>query len=144
MHHELLKHAPDEQLRDFTEDALTMIKETNHDLYEKLEMHLYKELYGCHFNEWLLHKATEKLINEDGTTGAHWSLEQTNSVAKQYGVNFTNFNEYDWNYVMNMTYSDLYKAIPNDVSSYVKVAKAWLEDKDAKDKVFKYYFYVSK
>lgn len=144
MHQELLKHTTEEQLREFVRDSLTMLKETNHDLYEELEMHLYKEMYGCHFNEWLLHKATEKMINEDGTIGAHWSLEQTTSVAKQYNVNFVHFNEYDWNYAMNMIYSDFYKAIPNDVSSYVKVARAWIEDKDVKDKAFKYYFYVSK
>ena len=144
MNKELLKYATDEQLREFVKDSLTMIKETNHDLYEELELHLYKEMYGCHFNEWMLNKATKGMLNEDGTTGPHWSLEQTNSVAKQYGITFNNYNEYDWNYVMNLIYSDFYKVIPTDIQSYVKFAKAFIEDKDVVDKAFKYYFYVVK
>ena len=107
-------------------------------------MELYKKIYGCHFNEWMLAKATKDMINEDGTIGAHWTLEQTNNVAKQYGVTFNHYNEYDWNYVMNMIYSDYYKVIPNDIQSYIKFAKAFLDDKDAKDKAFKYYYNVVK
>lgn len=144
MHKELIKHATDEQLKEFVKDSLSMIKETNHDLYEELEMHLYKEIYGCHFNEWMLDKATKNMINEDGSKGPHWTIEQTTSVAKQYGITFVDFNEYDWNYAMNMHYSDMYRVIPNEVQSYVKYSKAWLEDKDVKDKAFKYYYYVVK
>ena len=92
----------------------------------------------------MLAKATKDMINEDGTIGAHWTLEQTNNVAKQYGVTFNHYNEYDWNYVMNMIYSDYYKVIPNDIQSYIKFAKAFLYDKDAKDKAFKYYYNVVK
>lgn len=145
MHKHLIKSASDEQLREFVDDALGMIKETNHDLYETLELHLYKEMYGCHFNEWLLEKALKNMINEDGTTGCHWTLEQTNSLAKQYTITFDKFNEYDWNYVMNMIYSDYYGAISNEVSSYVKLAKAFLMDKDAKEgKAFTYYMAMKK
>lgn len=51
-----------------------------------------------------------------------------------------NFNEYDWNYVMNMIYSDYYGAITNDTSAYGKLAKKFLMDKDAKHgKAFHYY-----
>lgn len=122
-----------------------MIKETNHDLYETLELHLYKEMYGCHFNEWLLEKATKNMVNEDGTIGQHWTLEQTTQVAKQYNITFDKFNEYDWNYVMNMIYSDYYGSIPNDTSTYVKMSKAFIMDKDSKEgKAFHYYFLMIK
>ena len=141
MHKHLLKAATYEQLKEFVSGALSMIKETNHDLYEELEMHLYKEMYGCHFTDWLVEKATAGMINEDGTNGAHWTVEQTTSVAKQHGISFVHFNEYDWNYVMNMIYSDYYGAVSNDISSYVKVARKFLEDRDAKEgKAFHYYF----
>lgn len=80
------------------------------------------------------------MINEDGTTGPHWSIEQTNTVARQNGVQFSNFNEYDWNYVMNMIYSDYYGAVPNDMSTYVKLSKKFLDDKDAPEgKALHYY-----
>ncbi len=141
MHKHLLKAATDEQIRNFVDDALSMIKETNEGLYDDLEMHLYKEVYGCHFCDWLLEKATSKMMNEDGTTGAHWTLEQTNSVAKSNNIYFENFNEYDWNYVMNMMYSDYYGAVSNDTNLFAKLAKKFLEDKDAtKGKALKYYF----
>ena len=132
MHKKLIKIATDEQLREFVDDALGMIKGTNEDLYDELELHLYKEIYGCHFCDWLLEKAVSKMVNEDGTTGGHWSVEQTNSVAKSLGVSFMDFNEYDWNYAMNMMYSDYYGAVSNDASTYGKMAKKFLEDKDAK------------
>ncbi len=140
MHKHLIKEATDEQLREFVGDALSMIKETHADLYEDLETYLYKEIHGCHFSDWLLEKALSKMYNEDGTTGGHWSVEQTTSVAKQNNIVFDKFNEYDWNYVMNMIYSDYYGAIPNETSSYVKLAKKFLEDKDAKSgKALAYY-----
>ena len=145
MHKKLIKSATNEQLREFVDDALGMIKETNHDLYEELEMHLYKELYGKHFNDWMLEKALSEMVNEDGTKGGHWNLEQTNSVAKQYGIAFTKFNEYDFNYVMNMMYSDYYGAVSNDASNYAKLAIKFLEDKDAKEgKALCYYLAMRK
>lgn len=140
MHKELIKHASDEQLREFTQDALSMIKGTNYSLYEELESHLYHMMYGCHFNEWMLKRATEHMQNEDGTTGGHWNVEQTTQVAKNNGVMFVNFNEYDWNYVMNMIYSDYYGSVPNDVTIYFKMAKKFIEDKDAPEgKAYRYY-----
>lgn len=140
MHTKMLKDATDDQLREFIDDALKMIKETNHCLYEDLELYLYKEIYGCHFNEWMLEKALSKMINEDGSSGAHWSLTDSNNLAKQIGISFTNFNEYDWNYVLNMIYSDYYGSINNDISTYAKVARKFIEDKDAPEgKALKYY-----
>ena len=145
MHKTLIKSATDEQLREFVDDALGMIKETNHPLYEELEMHLYKEIYGKHFNDWMLEKAVFNMVNEDGTRGAHWTLDQTNSVAKQQGVVFDKYNEYDFNYVMNMIYSDYYGAVPNDTSNYVKLAIKFLDDKDAKEgKALCYYLAMNK
>lgn len=144
MHRKLIKQATEEQLRIFTEDALTMIKETNKDLYDELEMYLYKELYGCHFSDWLLEKALAKMINEDGTRGGHWTVDQTTQVAKQSGITFDKFNEYDWNYVMNMMYSDNYNVGANEVSFYVKMSKNFLMDKDAKQgKALNYYLYIA-
>ena len=140
MHKKLLKAATEEQLREFIDDAMSMIKETHYELYEDLEMYLYKELYGCHFSDWMLEKATSKMINEDGTTGPHWSVEQTTSVARQNGISFDTFNEYDWNYVMNMIYSDYYGAVSNTTDSYLKLAKKFLMDKDSKEgKALHYY-----
>ena len=140
MHKELINHMSDEKIRDAFTDTLSMIKETNHDLYEDIEMYLYKDVYGCHFSDWLLKKALSNMENEDGTKGEHWSLDQTSSVARQNGITFDHFNEYDWCYVMNMIYSDYYGAVSNDTSVYFKMAKKFLMDKDAREgKALHYY-----
>ena len=140
MHKQLIKSASDEQLREFVDDALSMIKETNHDLYEELESYLYKEIYGCHFNSWLLEKALNNLENEDGTTGGHWTLDQTTSVARAKGISFNKYNEYDFCYVLNMIYSDYYGAVKDDTDTYIQMAIKFLSDKDAPEgKAYKYY-----
>ena len=140
MHKKILKDLSEQQLRDFVDETILMVRETNNELYEKLEIHLYKMAYGCHFNEWMLECATKNMTNEDGTIGPHWTVEQTNSVARQNGIQFDNFNEYDWNYVMNMVYSDYYGAVSNDLNAYVRLARKFLEDKDApKGKALHYY-----
>ena len=135
MHKKILKDATDEQ-----DYEIEMIKETNHELYETLETYLYKKVYGPHFNEWLLEKATKSMLNEDDSVGAHWTVEQTNQVARNLGVTFERFNEYDFNYVMNMMYSDYYGAVSNDANTYAKMARKFLEDKDGYEgKAFCYY-----
>jgi len=44
-----------------------------------------------------------------------------------------------------MLYSDYYGSVPNDVSMYAKMAKKFLEDKDAPEgKALKYYLAMKK
>ena len=46
---------------------------------------------------------------------------------------------------MNMIYSDYYGSVPNETSVYVKMARKFLEDKDAEyGKALKYYLAMSK
>lgn len=140
MHTKILEDATLEQLKCFIDYAIKEVKAYDEHLYESFEMCLYKKVYGYHFSPWMLSKALQAMENEDGTHGAHWSVEETTNVANQYGLNFTTFNEYDWNYVMNMIYSDYYGSIPNDVSNYYKLASKFINDKDADPgKAFKYY-----
>ena len=85
--------------------------------------------------EWLLN-----MQNEDGTTGPHWSLEETNAYRP------AEISEYCWECAMNMMYSDYYSvAIAYNVNIpefYADMARAFLFDKDAKspkDKISAYY-----
>lgn len=145
MHTKILEHATHEQLKHFIMETFEELKEHNYEMYEELEEELYEDVYGCHFTDWLLEKAVHKMHNEDGTTGGHWTLEQTTDVAKQHGIAFDRFNMYDWNYVMNMIYSDYYGAIPNDLTYYTKMARKFLEDKDGhKGKAYHYYIDIAK
>ena len=145
MHSKIIQDASLEELKDFAFKVFDMLKRTvDKDVYKEVEMELYEEVYGDHFNEWMLKCALGKMKNEDGTTGGHWTVEQTTMVARSNGVEFKNFNEYDWNYVMNMLYSDYYGSVPNETSVYTKMARKFLEDKDAEEgKALKYYIAMS-
>lgn len=96
----------------------------------------YEKEHGPHFNEEYARKAVMKMENEDGTRGPHWSLEETTTLASQYGIALgSKFNRYDWFVALNMVYSDYYRVIMNITGSnntkhYVEFAKAWLNDKD--------------
>lgn len=116
----------------------------------KKKFERYEHMYGPHFNEEYALMAVEHMVNEDGTKGAHWSIEQTTAVAQQYGINLNTgkYNRYDWFVTMNMFYSDYYKAViamtnSDNVKYYVDLSKAWLEDKDVDEgKMWYYYKYV--
>lgn len=140
MHRRMLEEASHEHLHNFVDRMFEELKEKNHEMYEELEEELYMDIYGCHFTEWLLEKALKKMRNQDGTMGGHWTIEQTTDVAKQHGITFDHFNKYDWNYVMNMIYSDYYGVIPNDTNYYAKMALRFIDDIDGKrGKAYHYY-----
>lgn len=68
----------------------------------------YEKEHGPHFNEEYARKAVMKMENEDGTRGPHWSLEETTTLASQYGIALgSKFNRYDWFVALNMVYSDI-------------------------------------
>lgn len=68
----------------------------------------YEKEHGPHFNEEYARKAVMKMENEDGTRGPHWSLEETTTLASQYGIALgSKFNRYDWFVALNMVYSRL-------------------------------------
>lgn len=146
MHKRIIEEAKYEQLKDFAYRAFEMLRKTvDEDVYEEIEFILYKDVYGCHFNKWTLEKALSEMENDDGTTGGHWTIEQTTSLVKNTNITFDHFNEYDFNYVMNMIYSDYYKAGGGNTNFYLELAKAFLMDKDAPEgKALKYYLAMKK
>lgn len=119
------------------------LKEIDSKTYHKIEDCLYVEVYGEHLNEGMATEWVANMVNKDGTTGAHWSIDETTQVAKQIGVPFESFNKYEWFAVLNMLYSDYYGSISSDTTTYAKLAKDWLLDRDvAEGKAYRYYKYV--
>ena len=88
-----------------------------------------------------------RMVNDDGTMGGHWTIEQTAAVAQSLGVAFDHITEYCWNAAMNMMYSD-YCTVATKYGVampefYGDMAKAFLFDKDAKSpaaKISAYYY----
>lgn len=65
----------------------------------------YEKEHGPHFNEEYARKAVMKMENEDGTRGPHWSLEETTTLASQYGIALgSKFNRYEAYLILNCLY----------------------------------------
>ena len=84
--------------------------------------------------------------NADGTTGPHWSMDQTSAIADGMGVQETNIPRWAWGVTMNMMYSDYYdvarKFGANVPEFYAELARAFLTDKDGpgpEEKLCAYY-----
>ena len=75
---------------------------------------------------------TAKMENEDGSTGAHWTMEQTGQVAAIAGAHY---EPWVWYAALNMMYSDYYAVAAkyglDRPEFYADLAKAFLDDKDA-------------
>lgn len=90
---------------------------------------------------------TRGMQNTDGTTGPHWTMEKTEEARAQRGINCDPLAFW---VAMNMIYSDYAKVAEkvnaNSMDFYVYMAKAFLEDKDARnqggEKLARYYEYV--
>ena len=83
--------------------------------------------------------------NADGTYGGHWTMDQTEQVRKQKNIDCDPVAFYA---AVNMVYSDYCKVAEKfNVSSAdfcACMAKAFLDDKDAKpDKLARYYYGIA-
>lgn len=140
MHHKLIPQATETQLREFLTEEFDELKSWDKSLYDRMEDKLYVKLFGNHFSKASYECAVSFLENKDGTKGAHWSKEDITNYARTKGLSYSDFNEYDFAYAMNMVYSDYFGVIPDSTESYYKVAKAFIEDKDAPvGKAYLYY-----
>lgn len=85
---------------------------------------------------------TAHMVNTDGSTGPHWSMEQTEIVKNQRGINW---NALEFWVAMNMVYSDyseVFKTygVRDKIYLYADIAYAFLADADAEPgKLAKYY-----
>lgn len=87
----------------------------------------------------------EHMQNADGTTGPHWTMEQTSAVADASGIPH-DIPRWAWGVAMNMMYSDYYdvarKFGVNAPEFYAELARAFLMDKDGpgpEEKLCAYY-----
>lgn len=105
-------------------------------MHRIIRIKAYEAEHGPHFNDEHARKAVNKMENEDGTRGQHWSLEETTALANQYGIRLDEkINKYDWYVALNMVYSDYYRVVvsmtgSNNTKYFVELAKAWMHDKE--------------
>lgn len=87
----------------------------------------------------------EHMQNADGTTGPHWTMDQTSAVADASGAG-RDIPHWIFGVTMNMMYSDYYEVARkfgvNVPEFYAELARAFLMDKDGpgpEEKLCAYY-----
>ncbi len=137
-----------ERLKDYLHSYLYELRDTDAEKYhielnklaettEPINIENSKEL------DEYLNKIHHPIVEEKGL----WDVSDTSKIANSIGVNFNDtwYNEYSFNYVMNMVRADNYDALTkfcNEYPSakqyivdnpkfYAYLAHAWLSDADA-------------
>lgn len=121
-------------------DAMSAPAEEHHKADKHETAHVEHAAHPAHLTLEDAKRWTSKMQNADGTKGCHWTLEQTQDVAKQRNINC---DPNDFWAAMNMMYSD-YCTVARSYSAdnqnfYADMAAAFLRDKDAvPGKIVKY------
>ena len=124
------------KLGDMLEEIIYKTKEAHPELYKKYKSKLYEMAYGKVVNE----EMAEKWVKEMQPVGLHWTMEETTNAMQSLGYNM---NKVDFFIVANMMYNDYYDLVKDDETLALKLAKDWLNDKDAKeDKLYQYWKYI--
>lgn len=122
------------KLSDMLEDTMEIIKQYDEKCYKEYEMKLYEMAYGKN----LSHEMAEKIIEKMRPFGKKWTIEETQNLQMQYGIN--DINPIDFNIVMNAGYNDYHNIFEEDIEKYIKFTLDFIEDEDAKEgKVFTYF-----
>ena len=103
------------------------------------------------FNRAAAMQWAERMQNADGSTGPHWTMDQTSAIADSMGIQAPVVPHWAWGVTMNMMYSDYYPVAVefglNRPEFYAALAKAFLLDKDGpgpERKLMEYYEHVAK
>lgn len=127
-----------EHLSDILEEVLYKLKKYDTECFHKYKMKLYVMANGEVLTEEMAHEIVENMLPD----GEHWTLGQTTQVKNQYGI--ADISDVDFYAVMNMAWNDYKNIFGEDLGIYVKYAKAFINDEDAKKhKVFKYFTTVA-
>lgn len=125
----------EELIQDISDFADEHLKEKHPECYHHLEEVVDDFLLGPHFNEERLKIALQELVRRDGSKGGFWILEQTNDLASQGRLYFTDdFNQYDFCYSMNFVrakYSEFVQSTlgSDNVKHYFELAKSFQPSK---------------
>lgn len=84
---------------------------------------------GPHFTKDLCEEALECIIEDYKVKEAEFQYDEAKQVAKKFGVEFEDFNEYDWHYALNICYHLFKDICKDDIQMCAKLTYLWLCDK---------------
>lgn len=121
------------KLGDILCETLYKVKSCDMGYYDEVKKELYIMAYGYSFTD----EIAEKIVAEMTPYHVHWTKDQTTQVMRSQGLNY---NENDFFVVMNMAYNDYHELFDEDLDKYVRYARLFIDDADAKPhKVFDYF-----
>lgn len=137
----IVREANEAQKEAVCEALIASMGKLSQESLESLKEEIYEIVYGCHFNRETYEEAVSSMVNEDGTTGAHFTFDEAVNLMNANDIQKgTLFNDYDFAYTINMVYSDYSTMLGNDNNVYAKFAERFLRDPDAPNgKAWKYY-----
>lgn len=130
------------------------VRDRDDDRYERYERYDRYPRYEPHdgrgwrdepvrpkLTKWELRRWAENLENEDGTDGPHFEKRMIKERVKHMGHELSGYTEDELCMAANMLYSDYCEVLrplvarepEKEADFYIRMAKAFLEDKDAPD-----------
>ncbi len=123
-----------QKLSDIFEKTMEHLKKCDKNAFDKYEMELYEMANGKVLNQ----KMAEKIVNNMRPYGMKWTIDEIDQIKRQYG--FDNLRTVDTYIVMNSAYNDFQDIFGDKIEMYIRYARDFIEDEDAKDgKVFLYF-----
>ena len=127
-----------EKLSDMLDESIHKVKECDPEWFEKKKLKLYEMAYGKVIDE----ETAKEWVKSMEPIGTHWTIEETTNAMQNMGYNLDKLQFF---VVANMMYNDYYTIVKDNEELALKLAKDWLEDKDAKeDKLYCYWKYIIK
>lgn len=121
-----------ECLKDILSDSLYELKEYDNETYKKYK----NKIKGMAYNYEIDEELAKEIVDNMKPLGEYWSMDTVASV-----IGNDNHKLTDMYVVMNSLINDYSNVISSDdTDTYVKMARAWLDDEDAKKhKLWKYF-----
>lgn len=126
-------------LNDMLNNLICDLKENNPKLYYEYKTKLYEIAYG----KVILPEKAEEIVKNMIPYGEHYSIERAKEITSEYNLKHSVSDVY---LVLNSIYNDYCSIYGEDNDeNYIKMTKAWLDDKDAiDDKVYVYFMNIPK
>ena len=128
-----------EELSDMLEELIEVVFNYDEEKGKKYEMKLYRMAYGDILNK----EMAEDIISNMQPYHMRWTLEESRNIQNDYGLD--NIRDIDFWIVLNSAFNDYRDLFEDNLEMYVKYAKDFIMDEDAKsNKVFKYFTIIPK
>ena len=128
-----------EELSDILVDVIDIVKRYDVDCYNEYKMKLYKMAYGNQLTEDM----AEDIVRKMKPTGERWSIDETEQMQRDYGVN--DIKPPEFYAVINMAFNDFRNVFGDNLETYIRYTEAFINDEDAKQgKVLNYFLTIPK